>query len=76
MAGPRQSGAYNMAGTAPMDLDEPPRSGLQLPKIGGQDASASAAIVPKGPEPRVYVGPKPGHNWAVFKQPPLAVVRE
>eukprot|EP00973_Karenia_brevis_P069237 9626963-Karenia_brevis.AAC.1 len=46
-----------------MDLDEPPRSNLQLPKIGKQGASASAAIVPK-------------QKWAVFKQPPIAVLRE
>eukprot|EP00973_Karenia_brevis_P091622 12408374-Karenia_brevis.AAC.1 len=50
MAGPRQSGAYNMSGPAPMDLDGPPTSGLQLPRIGG--ASSAAAIVPKGPEQR------------------------
>eukprot|EP00973_Karenia_brevis_P073822 10261352-Karenia_brevis.AAC.1 len=49
MSGPRQSGAYNVIGTAPLDLEESPRSNLQLPKIGTQGASASAAIVPKGP---------------------------
>eukprot|EP00973_Karenia_brevis_P085726 11892157-Karenia_brevis.AAC.1 len=54
-----------------MDLDEPPRSNLQLPKIGGQGASAASAIVPKGP-----AGPGPRQKSGTFKQPPVAVVRE
>eukprot|EP00973_Karenia_brevis_P031310 4321791-Karenia_brevis.AAC.1 len=45
MSGPRQSGAYNATGgTAPMDLEGPPSTSLQLPKIGGQARTGYAAI--------------------------------
>eukprot|EP00973_Karenia_brevis_P087392 12115857-Karenia_brevis.AAC.1 len=61
-----------------MDLEEPPSSNLQLPKIGSQEGSASAAIVPKGPSSpgrRVWVGPRPGQKPG-YKQPPKQLVRD
>eukprot|EP00973_Karenia_brevis_P006214 846717-Karenia_brevis.AAC.1 len=60
-----------------MELDGPPSSSLQLPKIGGPERTGSTAIVPKGPlgqVPKVWYGRRPGQKPG-YKQPPGQLVR-
>eukprot|EP00973_Karenia_brevis_P005475 746273-Karenia_brevis.AAC.1 len=57
-----------------MELDGPPKSNLQLPKIGGPARTGSAAMVPKGPLGQVtkviYGKPSGPGQKPTFKQPP------